>query len=54
MYKYQVVPEDQELVDRIGVEWADLIETANKKDHEVAGYKQTYASITMSGVAKFK
>jgi dynein heavy chain len=54
MYKYQVAIEDQELVDRIGDEWAELIETANKKDHEVAGYKQTYASITMTGVAKFK
>jgi dynein heavy chain len=31
-----------------------LIETANKKDHEVAGYKQTYAQITMTSVAKFK
>jgi len=54
MYKYQVAPEDQELVDRIGDEWEELIETANKKDHEVAGYKTTYASITMTGVAKFK
>jgi len=54
MYKYQIPPEDQQAVDRIGDEWAELIETANKKDHEVSGYKQTYASITMTGVAKFK
>jgi len=54
MYKYQVAPEDQELVDKIGQEWVDLIETANKKDHEVGEYKKTYASITMTGVAKFK
>jgi len=31
-----------------------LIELANKKDHEVGDFKQTYASITMTGVAKFK
>lgn len=31
-----------------------MIETANKKDHEVGEYKKTYASITMTGVAKFK
>lgn len=42
------------MVDKIWQEWCDLIETANKKDHEVAGYKQSYASITMSTVAKFK
>lgn len=39
MYKYQIPPEDQQAVDRIGDEWAELIETANKKDHEVSGYK---------------
>lgn len=54
MYKYAVEPEDQELVDRIGQEWADLIEMANKKDHEVGEYKKTYASITIQGVTKFK
>lgn len=54
MYKYEVEPEDQALVDRVDQEWADLIETANKKDHEVGEYKKTYASITMTGVAKFK
>ena len=54
MYKYLVSPEDQELVDKIGQQWAELIETANKKDHEVGEYKKTYASITMTGVAKFK
>jgi hypothetical protein len=31
-----------------------LIETANRKDHDVGEYKKTYASITMTGVAKFK
>lgn len=31
-----------------------MIETANKKDHEVGEYKKTYAGITMSGVLKFK
>lgn len=54
MYKYTVEEEDQILVDKIGQEWADLIETANKKDHEVGVFKKTYASITMTGVAKFK
>jgi len=54
MYKYTVEDEDQVLVDKISQEWAELIETANKKDHEVGEYKKTYASITMTGVAKFK
>jgi len=54
MYKYAVEPEDQEKVDKIGQEWEDLIETANRKDHDVGEYKKTYASITMTGVAKFK
>lgn len=31
-----------------------MIETANRKDHDVGEYKKTYASITMTGVAKFK
>lgn len=54
MYKYQVEPEDQELVDRIGPEWADLVEMANRKDYEVGEYKKTYAQITTDGVEKFK
>lgn len=54
MYKYQVEPEDQELVDRIGPDWADLVEMANRKDYEVGEYKKTYAQITTDGVEKFK
>lgn len=54
MYKYQVEPEDQELVDKIGPEWAELVEMANRKDYEVGEYKKTYAQITTDGVEKFK
>ena len=43
MYGYTIEPEDQEQVDRIGQDWVDLIEMANKRDHEVGEYKKTYA-----------
>jgi len=54
MYKYQVEPEDQHIVDKIGTDWGDLVEMANRKDFEVGEYKKTYAQITTDGVEKFK
>ena len=41
-------------MDRIGPEWAELVEMANRKDYEVGEYKKTYAQITTDGVEKFK
>jgi len=43
MYKYQVEPDDQEVVDKISAEWTELVEMANRKDYEVGEYKKTYA-----------
>ena len=54
MYKYQIPPEEQEMIDKISQEWEDLIEMANEKDHQVGDFKKTYASITQQGVVKFK
>lgn len=54
MYKYQVAPDDQQIVDKIGTDWGDLVEMANRKDFEVGEYKKTYAQITTDGVEKFK
>jgi len=46
MYSYEIDPEDQEEVDQIGENWAELVEKANRKDHEVGKQKELYAKIT--------
>ena len=43
LYKYPVEEEDQESVNSISVIWNELLDVANRKDHEVSDYKKTFA-----------
>ena len=54
LYKYNVDPDDQEQVNNISQMWNELLDLANRKDHEVIKYKQAYATITKENVNKFK
>lgn len=39
LYKYNVDPDDQEQVNSISQMWNELLDLANRKDHEVVKYK---------------
>ena len=54
MYKYKVDQDDLDAVNHIAQNWADLMESADRKNQHVEKIKDVYSKITMSHVDEFK
>jgi dynein heavy chain len=54
MYDYPIDEDTQRSVDKLMIDWEELIEFAERQDEEVKGFKKNFSEVTVSEVEQFK